>query len=327
MLIIFKEGLLIAASIMILSGMYGTQIWQHPLDQYLPYLPDQLVSLIDSLDLKPLTFQTLWLPIVLGGFFFAHLPSCIINVYKARRRQNLPFLPTIIEWTPILIFTASCMIWIGSPHSSILSHNRVPLLCAILSLVFGRMTTKIILAHLTRQPFPMFTVLLLPLTGAAFVVGIAPGLFPAGSRYHGVSLVTPGQELAFMWIYLAFALYAYGTWAVLVIGSICRFLGINALTIPRGKLDEARRKREEEKKVGKNTTKTQGVKMGSHALHENTSNTTATASQRLEGRKAGPDWLVVEKEMNGSVRGSGYRDVDGHVGRGGGRQKENKKMR
>ena len=49
----YTEGLIIAATVMILSGIYGPQIWQHPLDQYLPYLPDQFVNLVDSLDLKP----------------------------------------------------------------------------------------------------------------------------------------------------------------------------------------------------------------------------------------------------------------------------------
>ena len=130
-----------------------------------------------------------------------------------------------------------------------------------------------------------------------------------------------------MWIYLAFALYAYSTWAVLVIGSICRFLGINALTIPRGKLEEARRKREAEKLARNRKTQRDGV--GKHALNEHMSNATATATapQRLEGRKVGPDWLVVEKEINGGVRG-GAGDDEG-VGEyvADGRRKENKKMK
>jgi len=91
-----------------------------------------------------------------------------------------------------------------------------------MSLVFGRMTTKIILAHLTRQPFPYWTVMLAPLIGGA-ILGNLPRL--------GYTPVTAQTELWYLRAYFTFAFIVYFRWAVLVISRICTHLGINCLTI------------------------------------------------------------------------------------------------
>ena len=70
--------------------------------------------------------------------------------------------------------------------------------------------------------------------------------------------------------------------------------------------------------------------MGKQSMNKDKSNAKGTAPGRLEGQKAGADWLVVEREMNGRVRDDDDDDEeekerDGHVG--GRRQKENKKMK
>jgi hypothetical protein len=56
-----------------------------------------------------------------------------------------------------------------------------------------------------------------------------------GGRLVGFAKVTPGVELAYLWAYFVFAVVVYFRWAYLVVTSICNFLGINALTIPREK--------------------------------------------------------------------------------------------
>jgi ethanolaminephosphotransferase len=43
------------------------------------------------------------------------------------------------------------------------------------------------------------------------------------------------MELYYLWAYFLFSLVVYFRWAYLVITSICDFLGINALTIPKEK--------------------------------------------------------------------------------------------
>lgn len=213
------EGLIIACIIMILSGFYGPEIWNQPLSTLIDfsYFPS-IVSPIGSSSMRDL-----WAPIILYSVFVGHVPFCVYHVIKARQAKNLPVLPVFLEWTPMAVYTFSIGIWIFSPHSTLMDENHLVLFCLTMSFVFGRMTTKIILAHLTRQPFPYWTVMLWPLLGGA-VLGNLPRLgFPA---------VTPNVEVWYLRAYFVFATIAYFRWAYLVISSICNYLGISCLTIP-----------------------------------------------------------------------------------------------
>ncbi|KAI4259811.1 MAG: hypothetical protein L6R42_004394 [Xanthoria sp. 1 TBL-2021] len=206
------EGLIIACSMMIASGYYGPQIWTQPVTDLVnwPAIFGE-ASVID-----------VWIPVIFSTFLFIHLPACVLNVVKARRAQKLPIAPVFAEWLPIVIFTASCTAWLYSPYSTLLRDNRLVLFCLAMSFVFGRMTTKIILAHLTRQPFPMWTIMLFPLMGGA-VLGNLPRI--------GLPAVTAAVELWYLRAYFVFALVVYFRWALLVINAICDYLGINCLTI------------------------------------------------------------------------------------------------
>jgi ethanolaminephosphotransferase len=210
------EGLILASAIMLASGIYGPQIWRLPLANLVGF--EQVLG--------KLTAEDLWAPILLIGFFVAHLPSCIYNVAKARQAKNLPLPPLLLEWTPMVLFTGSLMAWIGSPYSHMLQDNHLCLLCLTLSCVFGRMTTKIILAHLTRQPFPYWTGLLLPLLGGAVLVNLP---------YLGFEPVTADLERNYLWAYFAISVIVYFRWAYLVINAICEYLNIQCLTIPEDK--------------------------------------------------------------------------------------------
>lgn len=215
------EGLLIATTFMILSAVYGPQIWKSRLSDTLGH-PELLENI---------TFIDVWVPTLLVSFFVAHLPSCVFNVVKARRRNGLPILPVFFQWTPMLIFTFSTGAWLFSPYSTLLSHNRLLLFCLTMSFVFGRLTTKIILHHLTRQAFPYWTILLLPLIGGS-IIGNLP-------RF-GLSPIDPKTELCYLWAYFIFSLIVYFRWALLVINTICAYLNISCLTIPSGSAAKVR---------------------------------------------------------------------------------------
>jgi hypothetical protein len=144
-----------------MSGYFGPEVWSMPLAHYFPTY---------KMEIGDITLKELWIPIILFAFFVAHLPACIVNVAKARRAQNLPLLPLLKEWTPLVVFVSCTMAWLGSPYSHLLEDNHLVLYCLTMSLVFGRMTTKIILAHLTHQPFPYWTVMLVPMVGGALLV-------------------------------------------------------------------------------------------------------------------------------------------------------------
>lgn len=121
------------------------------------------------------------------------------------------------------------MAWLGSPYSFILKDNHLVLYCLTMSLVFGRMTTKIILAHLTHQAFPYWTVMLVPMIGGALLVN-HPYFTIAGTSLFGP--ISAKTEYYYLWAYFVFAAIVYGRWAHLVITRICEYLGINCLTIP-----------------------------------------------------------------------------------------------
>lgn len=203
---------------MCMSGYFGPQIWSTPLVEYLPTYKEWLGDM---------SFREVWVPMILFTFFVAHLPACIVNVVKTRRAQNLPVMPLFLEWTPLVVFCVATMAWLGSPYSFILKDNHLVLYCLTMSLVFGRMTTKIILAHLTHQPFPYWTVMLVPMIGGALLVN-HPYFTITGTTFGPISA---GFELWYLRFYFVFAAVVYGKWAHLVITSICKFLGINCLTI------------------------------------------------------------------------------------------------
>ncbi|KAK0731189.1 CDP-alcohol phosphatidyltransferase-domain-containing protein [Lasiosphaeris hirsuta] len=218
------EGILIACLIMAISGFYGPGIWTERLVDLL----HERLYLFSGLGLTPellgdLSFRDIWIALITSSLLLTHIPFCIINVVKARRARNLPVAPVFLEWTPMLVYTLSIGAWLYSPHSTLRTENHLVLFCIIMSFVFGRMTTKMILAHLTRQPFPYWTVMLWPLVGGA-IIGNLP-------RF-GYAAVTAEAEHAYLWAYFVFAGIAYFRWAILVTSSICKFLGINCLTIP-----------------------------------------------------------------------------------------------
>ncbi|KAF3218798.1 hypothetical protein TWF106_007322 [Orbilia oligospora] len=208
------EGLIIACLCMALSGVYGPHIWHEKIADTIGY---QEIF-------HDYSFKDLWFPVIFSTFIFIHLPFCVKNVVSARRAQGLPVLPVFLEWTPILTFTAAGCAWAFSPYTTLRSENHIVLFCLTLSFAFGRMTTKVILAHLLRQPFPYWTVMLVPLIGGAFLVNTPPLL--------GYGTISAGLELWYLRGYFVFALVVYFNWAVKTIDMICGYLGIKCLTIP-----------------------------------------------------------------------------------------------
>lgn len=215
------EGLLIAAAVMATAGAYGPEIFTMPLKWL---VGDRFPAVADYLG--DMIFMDIWVGVIVGSLCLGHIPFCVLNVARARRAKGLPLAPVFLEWIPMAIYTLSIGAWVFSPHSTLMEENHLILFCLTLSFVFGRLTTKIILAHLTRQAFPYWTVLLWPLIGGA-VIGNLP-LF-------GLDKISPEMELYYLWAYFLFSLVVYFRWAYLVITSICDFLGINALTIPKEK--------------------------------------------------------------------------------------------
>ncbi|KAK3983915.1 putative choline/ethanolaminephosphotransferase [Cladorrhinum sp. PSN332] len=218
------EGLLLACMFMVFSGYYGPSIWTEPIVKLLEgrvYLLRN-IGLTDD-KLGDLSIRDIWVALLIVSLLLTHIPFCVINVVKARRSRGEPVAPVFLEWTPMAVYTFSIGAWVYSPYSFIRTDNHLVLFCIIMAFVFGRMTTKMILAHLTRQPFPFWTVMLWPLVGGAIMSNLPRVGLPAVSAHY---------EYMYLLSYLVFAAIVYFRWAWLVTTSICNFLGINCLTIP-----------------------------------------------------------------------------------------------
>ncbi|ORY80424.1 CDP-alcohol phosphatidyltransferase-domain-containing protein [Protomyces lactucae-debilis] len=209
------EGILIACGCMLVSAIWGPGIWQQPLAALFPILQ----GLVKSQTLLKDAFMLM----TYSALFFVHIPFCIYNVYLARSARGLDTASTLLQWLPLGLFTGAAAAWIGSPYGTILRDNHMILFGVLCCLVFGRMTTKIILAHLLRQPFPLFTVQLVPLLLGAAIVN-APML--------GVQLISAEQEVKLLWLCLGVSTVMYVSWAEHVIRDFTTYLGISCLTIP-----------------------------------------------------------------------------------------------
>ncbi|USW54096.1 Putative CDP-alcohol phosphatidyltransferase [Septoria linicola] len=219
------EGLMIASLIMWASGYWGPHIWHEPIAQAVGF----------EHILGKLSVKDIWAPLLLVAFSVAHLPGCVYNVVQARKAKGLPLAPVFLEWSPMILYCAALVAWLGSPYSTLLRDNHLCLLCLTLSTVFGRLTTKIILAHLTRQPFPYWTALLAPLVGGAILVNLP---------YIGFAPVSAELQLYYLWAYFLFSSIVYVRWAYVVCTAICDFLGIQCLTIPEEKWKALQREKE-----------------------------------------------------------------------------------
>ncbi|EFW99521.1 sn-diacylglycerol cholinephosphotransferase [Grosmannia clavigera kw1407] len=236
------EGLLVACLVMIISGYSGPGIWTQPVvellgghDNYSGPVSSSVLSAIGHYSIRDG-----WIAIIVVSLLVGHIPFCIVNVVRARKSRGQPVAPVFLEWTPMAVFTCSIGAWVYSPYSFIQSDNHLVLFCVTMSFVFGRMTTKMILAHLTRQPFPYWTVMLTPLVVGAVLINV-----PRYGPWVGLEPLAPisaQTELNYLWAYFFFSMVVYFRWAYLVVNAICNFLGINALTIPLEKQQENERR-------------------------------------------------------------------------------------
>lgn len=212
-----SEGVVILCIMYIFSGIYGPQLWQTPLNAYFDSLPSYMenMSLIDVY---------IWFIGIM--FFLTHVPMCFYAMYKACRAKGKPFIRCMIwDNLPIVIYTAAYYMWITSPYSYILSHEHFAIYLLAVGIVFGRICSKIILAHLTKSESPSPTGLLIPLVIGAIIANL-----PVYTSMDPI--FTPQSEYFYIIFYFLLVLVLYLRWAILVIDSICTYLDISCLTIP-----------------------------------------------------------------------------------------------
>ncbi|KAJ2657971.1 hypothetical protein IW148_004929 [Coemansia sp. RSA 1199] len=190
------------------SGIWGPQIWHVPATQGLPLIGRLFPATWELMDAL--------LALTVVAMVFGHCLICCWNVYAACKEQKRSFWATLPQLVQYFAFAVSCYVWLRN-STTILVDNHLVLFLITAGTAFGRIVSKIILAHLTEMPFPSYTVQMVPLA--------------LGAVFSWLGLFTPRTELAFLAISSVFVVVAYLHWALVVIERFCEFLGINCLSI------------------------------------------------------------------------------------------------
>lgn len=195
------EGVIAACIGLFISGYHGPSVWHRPL------------AIGGGHTLMPLHAALL---VYSAVFFGSVVPTAILSVRSACRNKGQSFPAALMHFVPLTCMTVFGYLWAFSPHSAIRTDHAM-LFTVTVGIVFAKTATKVILAHLTRQPYPTYSRLMAPLVLGAVLSRL--GLFPKGSEH------------AMLWLYFAFVLVAYLVWAQHIVASFSRFLGIHCFSL------------------------------------------------------------------------------------------------
>ncbi|ELU39464.1 cholinephosphotransferase [Rhizoctonia solani AG-1 IA] len=234
------EGIIMIVGLYILTGTYG---------QSVPNL-EWAWRLVGDLKVN----ETL---MVLGAVgLIGNIAASYMNVLKSCRKNNESPITPLVRLIPFIVSTALHILWLAAPltPSSHLTSNPitpadstvdphkgftavqiapgkdlllhspafVPFLC-MWGLQFAHQVGRIILAHVTHQPFPMFD---------AGWIWATISLVDAWSwRLFGRAPVLHSNPLLFILISLGASFLAYGRFCIAVINDITNYLGIACFTV------------------------------------------------------------------------------------------------
>ncbi|GAA5995762.1 uncharacterized protein JCM10292_004732 [Rhodotorula paludigena] len=223
------EGILIAVALLSWTAVQGSSWWSLPTGEA-----------IGNVWFLPSTWRVnrLVMLFLTVAFLAVHLPPCLHNVYNhlapPRRRPLTTRPPSGVNTTqpaeayrqllPMAIFCLLSSLWALSPRSVIMREDRQVEFFLIVCLLYGQMTSKVILAQLTKGLFPYSWALLAPLAFPAVMLNL-PYLHPR--------VLSPAiLEILYLHLTLAFSLLSYALATQAVLSAFCSYLGIRALTIP-----------------------------------------------------------------------------------------------
>ena len=208
------EGLLTVITTIIISGVFGPSIWFKELE-----ILSKSVYLID---LVTIGFVAL--------FALYYVPSCLWTVYCECRKKGISFGEAILQLFPMTIGTLAVGLWLSSRHSSVQTNNFIVFFTTV-GIVFGKMATKIIYAHVAKCPFPLYTGMMLPLLIGSVAMFAAHFLVP---ETHTQTVVL--AETTYLWSYLGMCIIGYSNWIYHTIHSICLHCDILCFQIKQKKV-------------------------------------------------------------------------------------------
>ncbi|CAE6488329.1 unnamed protein product [Rhizoctonia solani] len=166
------EGILIAIGVHLISAFFGPGFWHNAVDLpgFIPWLS------------RPVTLIECFNVIVLLAVFVVHAPVCFMNVHAACKSKGISFISAISQNLSFGIYVCLCWLWVASPYSALLSpmavsaplHGGLIEFTLLVVCTFGRMLPRVIIAYLTRGPFPaLLPSVVLPLLGGVVIANLS----------------------------------------------------------------------------------------------------------------------------------------------------------
>ncbi|KAJ7207492.1 Choline/ethanolaminephosphotransferase [Mycena pura] len=217
------EGILMIVAIFTISGIYGPSVWDTGI---LTFLRLSNVPLINQLPDFPLND----LIMVTGAFVVCfNIVVSYRNVRSATRAAVKSSTQPLLLLLPFVVSAGIQIFWLTHPRydAAVLIDSAlfVPFLCAW-GLQFAHQVGRMILAHVTRAPFPWWDWMWVwSLAGAVDanlpLLAGRPPLFQTSETNRAVAV----------WLTLALSLVSYARFCTLVINDITNFMGIACFTV------------------------------------------------------------------------------------------------
>ncbi|KAL0568840.1 hypothetical protein V5O48_013134 [Marasmius crinis-equi] len=227
------EGILMIVAIYVITGIYGPSFWDTGI---LTFLGLEKYPPIKDLGIPNIGLNESFMAVGAIGLAF-NIINSYHNVRKASHPSSSSHSSTnknrapLLGLLPFVISASIQVLWLSHPalsHSAIIySPYFVPFLCAW-GLQFAHTVGRMILAHVTSMPFPMWnSIWVWSLVGALDVN--LPRIL--GEGYGPIIQSTETRMGVFIWVTLAISVLAYGRFCYRVIGDITNYMGIACFTV------------------------------------------------------------------------------------------------
>mmetsp|Transcript_24532 Transcript_24532/g.40359 ORF Transcript_24532/g.40359 Transcript_24532/m.40359 type:complete len:392 (+) Transcript_24532:177-1352(+) len=205
------EGLLVMVAIYLLTGFAGPELW--------------MTSLKDAIGLEgvwgsySLAESLVIVQIIVAVGLCAYSIKTVVTHLRAQGRSVTEAFAMFIPYSFLVILTIT---WILCSPTRIFTHRPRTYICTV-GFLFANQVARLILAHLTDQPFEPGNLILFPLGAGALHA------FVSSRVLSGVPLISEDLLLdaALVTSVIAWAHLAYN-----VINEITAYLNISCLTIP-----------------------------------------------------------------------------------------------
>lgn len=207
------EGLLAVITTILISAAFGPEIW---------FKSVAVPAFFGVSSVKVVDFV---IAAFMGLFTFYYVPSCVWTVYCECKKKGSSFVVAISQLFPMAVGTGSVALWLSSKYSTVQTDNFI-LFFTTVGIVFGKMATRIIYAHVSKCPFPMYTGMMIPLVIGSILMISFHFFIP-----QDVSGWIPLAETTFLWCYFVMCVVGYSNWIYHTIKSICMHCDIYCLKI------------------------------------------------------------------------------------------------